>query len=364
VPFDAARLELRGAEVPVLDNVAQALTARSWLNITGAGQFAVATTGTLAWLPGPMVPQAESVLVTVDRRGQVVPLSSHVRSYAGTVRLSPRDGRRLAVTIHGPSLTGVGLWSYDLGRDRFAPLTVEGEADWPVWLPDGRRLLFQWLKGGRWSLATQPADGAVAAEMRLVVRLFPSSFNPDGLHVATAQSGSGGVDVVIATLGDRGTTVESLAETPYNERWPEFSPDGRWLAYGTDVSGQFEVWIRPWPGPGEAVPIEAGWSPAWSPNGRELFFLSPSDGAGRLRMMVVTFEAASPPRIGSPRALFDFDPEKLLLACTPVRCYDVAPDGQRFYAVQRVASPPRLPVTHINLIQNWFEVLKQKAPIR
>ena len=360
VPFDAERLEVRGAEVPVLDNVAQALTASSWNDITGAGQFAVATTGNLAWLPNHVISQAESMLVTVDRRGQVVPLPARPQNYGAKIRLSPGDGRRLAVTIYG--LTGLGLWWYDLTRNRFAPLTVEGEADYAVWMPDGQRLLFQWLKGGRWGLATQPADGAIPAEMRLTVRLFPSSITPDGLHVATAQSGRGGVDMVIVTLGERGVTVRPLFETPYNERWPEFSPDGRWLAYGTDVSGQFEVWVRPWPGPGEAVPIEAGESPAWSRDGRELFYLSPPHEAGRRRMMVVSFQAGSPPRIGTPQMLFDFDPQQLLLGCTPVRCYEVAPDGQRFYAVQSGASPPGLPVTRINLIQNWFEELKAKVP--
>ncbi len=362
VPFDAERLEVRGKEEPVLDNVAQALTSGSWNDNTGAGQFAVATTGTLAWLPSPVIPQSDSVLVTVDRRGQVVPLSKRVQSYGGELRLSPRDGRRLAVTIH--SLTGLGLWWYDLSRDRFTPLTVDGEVSYPVWLPDGQRLVFEYLKGGRWSLATQPADGTVPAQMRRTVRLFPSSITPDGLHVAAAQSGRGGVDVIIATLGEREVTVKPLFETPYNERWPEFSPDGRWLAYGTDVSGQFEVWVRPYPGPGEAVPVEAGGNPAWSPNGRELFYVSRPDGAGKGRMMVVTFGTESPPRIGSPRVLFDFDPQQLILDCSAVRCYDVAPDGQRFYAVQRVTPPPPPVVTHINLIQNWFEELKAKVPTK
>jgi eukaryotic-like serine/threonine-protein kinase len=360
VPFDAERLEVLGKEVPVLDNVTQALTSHSWNDITGAGQFAVATTGTLAWLPSPVIPQSDSVLVTVDRHGQIGPLPARAQSYGGKLRLSPRDGRRLAVMVY--SLTGLGLWWYDLSRDRFTPLTVDGEADYPVWLPDGQRLVFQYLKGGRWSLATQPADATVPAQMRLTVRLFPSSITPDGLHVAAAQSGRGGVDIVIATLGGEEVTVRPLFETPYNERWPEFSPGGRWLAYGTDVSGQFEVWVRPYPGPGEAVPVEAGSNPAWSPDGRELFYVSPPDGAGKCHMMVVSFEAGPPPRIGRPRVLFDFDPQNLILDCTPVRCYDVAPDGQRFYAVQRPISPPPPPVTSINLIQNWFEELKAKVP--
>ena len=84
--------------------------------------------------------------------------------------------------------------------------------------------------------------------------------------------------------------------------------------------------------------------------------------AGKNSMMAVDFEAASPPRIGRPRKVFDVDRSTVLLHCTPVRCYDVAPDGQRVYAVApRIPSPPTA-VTQINLIQNWFEELKVKVP--
>jgi hypothetical protein len=79
-------------------------------------------------------------------------------------------------------------------------------------------------------------------------------------------------------------------------------------------------------------------------------------------MMAVDFEPGSRPRIGHPRSLFEFDPRDLALACTPLRCYDVAPDGQRFYARQARNPPPPPVVTHINLVQNWFEELKAKVP--
>ena len=78
--------------------------------------------------------------------------------------------------------------------------------------------------------------------------------------------------------------------------------------------------------------------------------------------MAVDIDAGSARRIGRPRPLFEFDPADLTLVCAPVRCYDVAPDGQRFFAVQQRPAPPPPPVTHINLIQNWFEELKAKVP--
>jgi hypothetical protein len=79
-------------------------------------------------------------------------------------------------------------------------------------------------------------------------------------------------------------------------------------------------------------------------------------------MMALEFDARSPLRIGRPRPLFEFDPTALLFACEPLRCYDTAPDGQRFFTVQRRPAPPQPPVTHVNLIQNWFEELKARVP--
>jgi hypothetical protein len=162
------------------------------------------------------------------------------------------------------------------------------------------------------------------------------------------------------SLSERRTGLLSERRT----QQPTFSPDGRWLAYGSDVSGRNEVYVRPYPGPGpaEQVSLEGGRDPAWHPNGRELFYVGPLDGAGKRRIMAVEFAPGSPPRIGTPRRLFEFDPRDLNFGCTPLRCYDVAPDGQRFYVTQTRPAPPPPVVTHINLIQNWLEGLKAKVP--
>ena len=110
--------------------------------------------------------------------------------------------------------------------------------------------------------------------------------------------------------------------------------------------------------------MDGGWSPAWAPTGRELFFVSLPDAEGERRLMTVEFAPGSPPRIGRPRALFTFDPRDLRFACAPVRCYDVAADGARFYVTQPQAPPPPPAVTHISLVLNWFEELQAKVPVR
>jgi hypothetical protein len=100
----------------------------------------------------------------------------------------------------------------------------------------------------------------------------------------------------------------------------------------------------------------------WHPGGHEIFFVNRPDPGGKVPMMAVDFAPGSPARIGTPRALFAFDPRDLMFACPTVRCYDVAPDGQRFYVAQWRTPPPLPVVTHISLITNWFEELKAKVP--
>jgi len=374
VSFDGERLEKRGPEVPVLDTVAQSLTAGNYSDVTGAGQFAVAATGTLAWVPGPVVPYADLALVTVDRRGQVTRLPAPVRSYGASVRLSP-DGRQLVVLVY--TLTERGVWVYDLSRGTLTPLTLGSEAYGPKWFPDGQHIVFGWLKDGRRSLAVQPADGTAPPRVLVAGEFVPMSFTPDGRQVVASR---GGEDIVMVSVEDGQARVQPLIDTPHTEGWAEFSPDGRWLANASDVSGRFEVYLRPYPGPGatEPVSVDGGRCPAWNRNGRELFFLSLPDPAGTQRMMAVDVAPGSPPPLGSahgglsrvegpridrPRTLFEFDSLRdLVFDCSPSRCYDVALDGQRFYATQRAAPPPPPVVTHINLIQNWFEELKAKVP--
>jgi hypothetical protein len=168
----------------------------------------------------------------------------------------------------------------------------------------------------------------------------------------------------MVTVENGKASVQPAFQTPHNERWPEISPDGRWLAYSSNVSGRYEVYVRPYPGPGrtEQASIEGGLSPAWHPNGPELFYLSSKGSAGRRRMMVVEFAAGSPPRMGRPHPLFEYD--HLALLCAFVRCFDVALDGQRFYTVQTPTPPAPPVVTHISLIQNWFDELRAKVPTR
>ena len=366
VPFDANRLQIVGKQELVLDDVAQALTSSNPWDITGAGQFAVAATGMLAWVQGPGPAYPSGSLVMVDRRGQVRELSAPHRNYVGSVGVSPFDGRWLAVSIQ--DVTETGVWLYDLERPgQLIPLVRGDEATFPRWSPDGRRLVFRWRQRGRRSLAIVATD-AMAEPQRLVDgNLVPAFFTRDGRQVVAVRVGGAGhaEGIVIVNLDDAKPSAQPLTDTRGLEQWPALSPDGRWLAYSSRYSGRYEVYVRPYPGPGRPLPvsIDGGSNAAWHPSGRELFFLTLGDGTGRgLKMMASEVRAGSDP--GIPRPLFSFYQRQVGLGCILVACYSVTPDGEHFYGA-RGWTPPALPaVTRINVIQGWFEDLKQKVPVR
>ena len=365
VPFDLDRLEVRGAPVAIVGPVAQALTAAHVFDITGAGQFAISARGTLAWVTNPAVPGLTSQLVKVSRRGEVAPVPAPARNI-GAVRLS-RDGRRLALEVGTGS--GLDIWIYDVGRGSLHPVMREGEAQWCAWSPDGR-LFFGWLHDGRRSVASLPADsdGTVRPQVLLSAPyVFPASFTPGGELVGVRDDR----EIVGLSAEDEHARIAPLNHTGQAAGWPEFSPDGRWLVYGASladdaapVTVRTEVFVAPYPDPGPAIPVSVGGGrdPAWNPNGRELFYATLLDRNGRGSMMAVDFTPGTPPRVGRPRRLFDFEVSDLAFACAPLRCYGVAADGQHFYTARYAKLPPPQMVTHIGIVPDWLEELKAKVP--
>jgi eukaryotic-like serine/threonine-protein kinase len=358
VGFDLPRLEIDGTPVATTNAVTQALTSGVSGDMTGAGQFSVASTGSLAYIRGAVIPHRDFELVTVDRSGRLTPLGAPTRSYAPALGLSP-DGRYVAVSIE--SLEERGLWLYDRERGTLSKLTPGGETLFPRWTPDGQHAAFWWLNQGVSQLGWQRADGTAGPEVLARGPGVPSSWSPAGKQLAlTSPEG----DISIASLENGKAAVEPLARTPETELWPEFSPGGRWLAYGSNTSGRNEVYVQPYPDPAprQQVSLEGGESPAWSPTGRELFFLSLPDSEGMRQMMAVDVRPGRTLSLGKPQRLFGFSEPPLRLRCEPSRCYDVAADGRQFYAVRQAPTAPIPSVTHIQLILNWTEELEARVP--
>ena len=151
-------------------------------------------------------------------------------------------------------------------------------------------------------------------------------------------------------------------QTPAAEQFPEFSPDGRWIAYSSNQSGRPEVYVQPYPGPGPPVQvsIDGGDAPAWRADGAELFFvaLRSPDNPNLVSMMAATAERRADVFVaGAPRKLF----EGRYSLTGPVRGYDVTPDGKRFLMVQQLDPAPE-PPSELVLVDNWIEELKRRVP--
>jgi len=341
-PFDQQQLQITGGPVPVVEGVMQ-------IGFGGGVQYALSRTGSLVYVPGA-TPAAER-LVWVSRNGTEQALAAPPHGYI-TPRISP-DGRRAAMTIAEQDNNNV--WLYDFGRDTLTRLTFGGGVNQtPAWTPDGKRIAFTSNKEGPLNVFWQPADGSGGME-RLTTSGYtevPRSFSPDGQSLAFIDLGAAtGYDISVLRLSDR--KVQPFLQTPTNESVPSFSPDGHWLAYISDESGRFEVYVQPYPGPGGKyqVSTEGGTEPVWNPNGKELFYRSGD------KMMAAEISTQPGFSVGKPKMLFQGP-----YVPTPFTFpnYDVSPDGQRFLMIKQ--SEQSASLTQIVVVQNWFEELKRRVP--
>ncbi len=279
----------------------------------------------------------------MDRQGRTEPLD--IRGNFLSSRISP-DGQRVALEVQEGSTYAANIWIYDLARGTLTPLTFEGRNGSPVWSPDGARVAF--LTGGQ-GISWKPWDGSGEVEQLVTPGKnaewqLPSSFSPDGKLLAFVQQNPRTERDIWIWLSEG--EVSPLLATSSDERMPMFSPDGRWLAYLSDQSGRYEVYIMPYPGPGGAtqISVQGGQTPSWNPNGGELLF---SGSEGKLMSVAITTQPEL--RVDTPRALFDL--EGALLG-------DIAPDGERFLMIREEESG-----TQINIVLNWFEELKERVPV-
>ena len=307
--------------------------------------------GSLVYLPKG-TPGSERTLVWVDRQGAVEPLPAPPRVYDDP-HLSP-DGQRLAVQVGEEGNSDI--WIYHIPRGTLTRLTFEG-GNMPRWMPDGKRVTFTPQRaGGSWNLFWKPADGSGPAEQLMESEhgRWPSSWSPDGQVLAfTEFHPTTGWDVWVLPLqGER--KPRPFLRTQFQEGGAVFSPDGHWLAYTSDESGQNEVYVQPFPGPGAKWQIsnEGGNEPLWAKNGRELFYRNGN------KMMAVEITTQPTFRAGTPALLFEgqyyYEPG-------PVSAnYDITPDGQRFLMVKEGEREEA--ATQINVVLNWFEELKRLVP--
>jgi eukaryotic-like serine/threonine-protein kinase len=350
MPFDLEQLAVSGVAVPVLDDV-------SYSPLFGYAQIDVSQTGTLVYRKS--AESGLSVVDWIDRAGKRAPLLAKPSRYAW-LRLSP-DGRRLAVTA---TESGAGsILLHDIQKGETTRITDRpGDYTGLTWLPNGS-LLFGGAGGMAWIPTDRPADSTHLTDVR--VNQTPWSVAPDGRQLAyydrDPETGFDLWTVAVATspAGLEIDTARPFLQTRAFEVYPSFSPDGRWIAYASNESGAWEVYVRRFPDSGTKVRVSAsgGSVPRWSSNGRELLYRTEAQ-----RIMVVTYTSrgdtfvSTPPRPWAPQPLADTG---------VLPNFDVAPDGERVLALMPVARPEeQQSVNHVTFMLNVSEEIRTRMNAR
>ena len=342
VPFDVARLE--AVDRPPV------IVGEGVLENAEVAEYAASDTGVLAWLPG-RPNSSETNMVWVDRSGLEAPVPIQARAYQNP-RLSP-DAQRVAFSVTEGQ---IDLWVYDFVRGVASRLQADGSSQAPAWTPDGQRLAYRATRRGTRNLFWRMADGS-GTEERLTTgegSAAPGEWTRDGAELVYSNTVlTTGSDIWI--LDRRDGRARPLVQTRFDEMHARFSPDGRWLAYSSNESGRYEVYVQAYPvgGARSQISTDGGWEPVWNPNGRELFYRS----EGGHRMMAASIATAPRFSPGTPTRLFEGQFRTQVAATAN---YDVSPDGQRFLMVAERNETPR----QINVALNWIEELKAKVPAK
>ena len=355
VPFDLAKLEALGTAVPVLDDVA-------YYPGTGAGQFefsgAPSGHGTLVYRRA--IGGAAFGMMTlqwVDPTGNKELLRAKPGGYENP-SVSP-DDKRIALSLSAGG--SPDIWIYDPQRDAMTRLTFGGTGcRYPIWSPDGQYVVFE-CSGKNLFQARADGAGQPQALTDSKTRQIPWSFTRDGKWLAYSDYGAAFPQIWTVPLEYVGGRLKAGEPAPFlKSRFADFSaafsPDGHWLAYASNQSGNLEVYLRAFPppssGPGGQwqISTRGGVGPHWSSNGHELFYRSND------QIMAVSYTVKGD----------TFLPEKPRVWIRKLRAtmWDLARDGKRVLVVTPVESPETLNQEHeVVFLENFFDYLRQRVPI-
>jgi len=274
-----------------------------------------------------------------------------------SVRLSP-NGEDV---LFNEYYLNADLWIYNTERGVQSRETFEGQNAFPIWTPDGAAITFRSDRSGPSAIYHKKLNSPDVTQLTSGPNDTPNSWSPDGQELAFVRSRPAGsntannVSNIFILSMNKPNEARPLQTSQFDESHPEFSPDGKWIAYDSTVSGSQEVYVQGYPLPGERVQIstDGGSEPAWSRDGKELFYLS------RSRMMSVHFKIDGGKLIPEkPVALFAG-----VIARTNARAYDVAPDG-RFLMPKAETEQTEVRLRKIfpstlRIVLNWTDELQR-----
>ncbi|MCU1310261.1 MAG: hypothetical protein JWO20_1386 [Candidatus Angelobacter sp.] len=333
VAFDVEHLQVRGTATVVVDDVNN-----------GTADYDVSANGTLVYMTSTS-PTAYNI-VWKDRHGVSAPIVTQHRPY-GSLVLSP-DGEHFSVSISDGS--SQNIWTGGIANQPLTRLTFGNDDYFGLWSRDGKRLFYTAGQNGSYNIFAIPTDGSGKAE-RVTQSPDPqkaTSISPNGdtllLNDIVTSTGE---DIWELSLSRKES--KPLIRTQFNEGAAVFSPDGHWIAYESDESGQVEIYVVAYPGPGSKrrVSLDGGTLPLWGHTGRELFYQTDS------AMFAIPILDRNNLRLGTPVRLF---------AQTNSSTASISLNDQRFLMLERVEANKSF--TRLNLVENWFEDLKTRVPTK
>jgi serine/threonine-protein kinase len=298
-----------------------------------------------------------TALAWADRSGQTKLLPGQSQQMWGTGRLSP-DGRFVVNGISN-ARNGRDIWTFDVERGTLTRLSFGTQTetnDFPIWTPDGRRVIYSGEVEGKHGLYVVPADASARPAQLFATEsvAVPRAVTPDGKTLIYYDTGPDKrrrlMMMAIPTTGPPGPPQPMHPDAAGAETDGQPSPDGRWLAYESTESGGIEVYVQPFPGPGPKtrVSLDGGSTPRWSKDGREVFYWARVPVAKLMAVDVVTNPDF---RAGPPRELF---------RQPSTTTWDITPDRNRFL----VELSARATGSTLAIVTNWFEELRRRAPAR
>jgi Tol biopolymer transport system component len=345
-PFDEEKQRVVGEAVPLVEQILNVGT-------TGAAAFWVSESGVLAHQSGVQA----SRLVWFDRNGRELGVAGTPTGPVLGLRVSP-DGQRVAVFETDAQRKSTDIWIYESRQVRTRVTSDPGAELAPLWSPDGRGMALSYALGAgpppKLRLKTAwgaPGIGEPVAEQEGVQ--WPLDWSPDGrfilYYTVSPKRGLGDRDLwIVPVQGERKPVA--LAATNFDEGDGAISPDGRWLVFGSDESGQNELYVQSLDTSGtpkltgekKQVSTSGGVTPRWRRDGKELFYIS-SDG----HLMAMAVKPGASAEFGAPQTLFRAHGIE----------YDAAPDGQRFVMDPNAVVGARRPVT---VVLNWQAELRAR----
>jgi serine/threonine-protein kinase len=346
--FDPKRMATSGSPVPIFDGVAYSSTF-------GYAQLSISDRGVAVYRRAPG--QGQSIVAAIDSAGHATPLIDAPGRYTWPA-ISP-DGRRLAVSTVESGQTSISIFD-NLNDRAHRTVSVASAGPASAWMPDGRSLVL----GGVQGLAWIPAEGG---SPKMLVQTgsvsAPWSVARDGRRLAfgamspTTAFDIWTVPVTASSDGLRAGAPDAFLRSPFFETYPTFSPDGRWLAYTSNETGSWEIYVRAFPGNGKPVQVsrDGGRVPRWSREGRQLFFATDDR-----RIMVAAYQVRDGAFVsGLPR---QWSPVRL--ADTGVLPgFDLFPDGRRAVALLPASGSDELETAnHVTLMLNFLDELRRRVP--